>query len=230
MAAARARARARPGVDDRRLGRSARRGDGVRGARSRTAAGSPRRRRRRRPAPAARRRGDHVARQEPGVPLGAIDERVAVDVRAPRADPGSRRSDRARSRSRAPSRRAGPARASRSSACSRRSFPRADDRGDRAARARSLDGAAGQMHDVVGSVDRGRVRETEVAVRVEDAHGRRLQHGRAQVDVVERRTRRARARSPPPVKNACSVCAASWTTRSPSIRPGQPRSSSRSLG
>ena len=33
-------------------------------------------------------------------------------------------------------------------------------------------------------------------------------------------TRRARAPSPPPVKNACSVCAASWTTRSPSIRPG----------
>src|SRR3954453_19213638 len=29
---------------------------------------------------------------------------------------------------------------------------------------------------------------------------------------------------PPPVKNDCSVCAASWITRSPSIRPGQPRS------
>ena len=30
----------------------------------------------------------------------------------------------------------------------------------------------------------------------------------------------------PPVKKDCSVCAASWTTVSPSIRPGQPRSSS----
>src|SRR5258706_14950432 len=35
---------------------------------------------------------------------------------------------------------------------------------------------------------------------------------------------------PPPVKNAWSVCAASWMTLSPSMRPGQPRSSSRSLG
>ena len=49
--------------------------------------------------------------------------------------------------------------------------------------------------------------------------------------------RRPRARnsscsraSPPPVKNDCSVCAASWITRSPSIRPGQPRSRSRSFG
>src|SRR5581483_3250039 len=32
--------------------------------------------------------------------------------------------------------------------------------------------------------------------------------------------------APPPVKNACNVCAASWTTRSPSIRPGQPRGKS----
>ncbi len=30
---------------------------------------------------------------------------------------------------------------------------------------------------------------------------------------------------PPPVKNDCSVCAARWTTRSPSTRPTQPRSS-----
>ena len=44
------------------------------------------------------------------------------------------------------------------------------------------------------------------------------------------RTRHARARLPPPVKNACSVCAASWTTPSPSIVPGQPRSSSSSRG
>src|SRR3954447_10883236 len=35
---------------------------------------------------------------------------------------------------------------------------------------------------------------------------------------------------PPPVKNACSVCAASWITMSPSIRPGQPRSRSWSTG
>src|SRR3954469_9638738 len=35
---------------------------------------------------------------------------------------------------------------------------------------------------------------------------------------------------PPPVKNACSVCAASWITRSPSMRPGQPRSSASSRG
>ena len=35
---------------------------------------------------------------------------------------------------------------------------------------------------------------------------------------------------PPPVKNDCSVCAASWITRSPSMRPGQPRSSASSLG
>ena len=32
------------------------------------------------------------------------------------------------------------------------------------------------------------------------------------------------------IMNDCSVCAASWTTRSPSIRPGQPRSRSRSFG
>ena len=44
------------------------------------------------------------------------------------------------------------------------------------------------------------------------------------------RTRRARAPTPPPVKNDCSVCAASWITRSPSIRPGQPRSSASSFG
>src|SRR3954469_17726396 len=35
---------------------------------------------------------------------------------------------------------------------------------------------------------------------------------------------------PPPVKNACSVCAASWMTRSPSTRPGQPRSRSFPFG
>src|SRR5881392_2975543 len=35
---------------------------------------------------------------------------------------------------------------------------------------------------------------------------------------------------PPPVKKACSVCAASCTTRSPSIRPGHPRSSASSFG
>src|SRR5207302_4114084 len=35
---------------------------------------------------------------------------------------------------------------------------------------------------------------------------------------------------PPPVKNDCSVCAASWITRSPSMRPGQPRSSASSRG
>ena len=35
---------------------------------------------------------------------------------------------------------------------------------------------------------------------------------------------------PPPVKNASSVCAASWMTRSPSTRPGQPRSRSASFG
>ena len=35
---------------------------------------------------------------------------------------------------------------------------------------------------------------------------------------------------PPPVKNAWSVCAASWTTWSPSTRPGHPRSSGRSAG
>ena len=43
-------------------------------------------------------------------------------------------------------------------------------------------------------------------------------------------TRRARAPPPPPVKNDCSVCAASWITRSPSIRPGQPRSRASSFG
>src|SRR5437660_2054479 len=35
---------------------------------------------------------------------------------------------------------------------------------------------------------------------------------------------------PPPVKNDCSVWAASWITRSPSMRPGQPRSSASSRG
>src|SRR5262249_12587538 len=35
---------------------------------------------------------------------------------------------------------------------------------------------------------------------------------------------------PPPVKNDCSVWAASWTTRSPSTRPTQPRSSGWSAG
>src|SRR5262249_32387992 len=35
---------------------------------------------------------------------------------------------------------------------------------------------------------------------------------------------------PPPVKNACNVCAASWITVSPSIRPGQPRSRNGSFG
>src|SRR3954453_17341576 len=36
--------------------------------------------------------------------------------------------------------------------------------------------------------------------------------------------------SPPPVKNDCNVCAASWITRSPSMRPGQPRPSESSRG
>src|SRR4051812_46274735 len=51
-----------------------------------------------------------------------------------------------------------------------------------------------------------------------------------------RRSTSARAYSacsralPPPGKNDCSVCAASWMTRSPSIRPGHPRSSARSRG
>src|SRR5919201_5797662 len=39
----------------------------------------------------------------------------------------------------------------------------------------------------------------------------------------------SRAR-PPPVKKASSVCAATWTTLSPSIFPGQPRSSASSRG
>src|SRR5436309_14836993 len=35
---------------------------------------------------------------------------------------------------------------------------------------------------------------------------------------------------PPPVKYDCSVCAASWITRSPSILPGHPRSRRSSFG
>ena len=50
--------------------------------------------------------------------------------------------------------------------------------------------------------------------------------GGEQVALRERVAPHARARRPPPVKNAWRVCAASWTIRSPSILPGQPRSSS----
>ena len=66
--------------------------------------------------------------------------------------------------------------------------------------------------------------------RHEVAHRRRVQHRRRADRRRRARTRRARAPTPPPVKNDCSVCAASWITRSPSIRPGQPRSSASSFG
>ena len=56
-----------------------------------------------------------------------------------------------------------------------------------------------------------------------------MEHRRAEDDLGER-ILRVLARRPPPVKNACSVCAASWITLSPSIRPGQPRSRSWSRG
>jgi len=45
-----------------------------------------------------------------------------------------------------------------------------------------------------------------------------VQHGRAQLDVGERAAR-VLARVAPPEKNDFSVCAASWITCSPSIRP-----------
>ena len=56
-----------------------------------------------------------------------------------------------------------------------------------------------------------------------------MEHGASRRTSSSRYSACSRANAPP-VKKACSVCAASWITRSPSIRPGQPRSSSLSFG
>ena len=58
---------------------------------------------------------------------------------------------------------------------------------------------------------------------VEVAHRRRAAHGRAAGRTSSSGYSACSRAAPPPVKNASSVCAASWITRSPSIRPGQPR-------
>ena len=51
-----------------------------------------------------------------------------------------------------------------------------------------------------------------------------MEHGREELDLGQGYSACSRA-EPPPEKNDCSVCAARWTTRSPSTRPTHPRSS-----